>query len=66
MSRNTNGPHAQQVEPITLGDVKALEPSAPCLHSRMVKDVVTREGKRNGKVKCLECGAKFDDPYSSR
>jgi pyruvate,orthophosphate dikinase len=23
----------------------------------------TRNGKRTGKVHCVECGAKFDDPY---
>jgi len=34
-----------------------------CAHQRMIDDVLTRGGKRTGKVRCLECGAVFDDPY---
>lgn len=34
-----------------------------CTHSRMVDDVVTKNKKRTGKVRCLECGAIIDDPY---
>jgi len=38
--------------------------SAPiCAHLRIIDDILTRGGKRTGKVRCLECGAKFDDPY---
>ena len=34
-----------------------------CAHLRIIDDVLTRSGKRTGKVRCLECGVKFDDPY---
>lgn len=33
-----------------------------CSHQRAIDDVRTR-GRRTGKVRCLECGAIFDDPY---
>ncbi|MFO0700858.1 MAG: hypothetical protein U0236_16670 [Nitrospira sp.] len=34
-----------------------------CAHQRLIDDVLTRGGKRTGKVRCLECGNIFDDPY---
>lgn len=34
-----------------------------CTHQRIIDDVLTRGGKRTGKVQCLECGTIFDDPY---
>ena len=34
-----------------------------CTHQRLIDDVLTESGKRTGKVRCLECGAVFDDPY---
>jgi uncharacterized Zn finger protein len=34
-----------------------------CTHQRLIDDVLTRDGKRTGKVRCLECGTIFDDPY---
>jgi hypothetical protein len=34
-----------------------------CVHQRIIEGVLTRGGKRSGKVRCLECGAIFDDPY---
>jgi len=34
-----------------------------CVHGRLIDDVLTRSGKRTGKVLCVECGATFDDPY---
>lgn len=34
-----------------------------CTHQRVIDDVLTRGGKRTGKVRCLECGTIFDDPY---
>lgn len=36
---------------------------ATCGHKRLIDDVLTRGGRRTGKVRCLECGAIFDDPY---
>jgi uncharacterized Zn finger protein len=37
--------------------------SAFCSHQRLIDDVLTKGGKRTGKVRCLECGTIFDDPY---
>ena len=34
-----------------------------CTHQRLIDDVLTRSGKRTGKVRCLECWIIFDDPY---
>ncbi|WP_455389878.1 hypothetical protein [Petrachloros mirabilis] len=46
---------------------RSNDTSAPiCAHLRIIDDVLTRGGKRTGKVRCLECGAKFDDPYHGR
>ena len=35
-----------------------------CTHSRLIDDVLTLQGRKSGKVRCLECGAVFDDPAS--
>jgi hypothetical protein len=37
--------------------------NAFCVHQRLIDDVLTRSGKRTGKVRCCECGTVFDDPY---
>jgi hypothetical protein len=37
--------------------------NASCTHQRLIDDILTRGGKRTGKVRCLECGTIFDDPY---
>jgi hypothetical protein len=37
--------------------------NAFCTHQRVIDDVLTRGGKRTGKVRCLECGTVFNDPY---
>ena len=34
-----------------------------CAHQRLIDDVLTRSGTRTGKVRCLECGTIFDDPF---
>jgi len=34
-----------------------------CRHGRLIDEVLTRSKKRTGKVRCLECGAIFADPY---
>ncbi len=34
-----------------------------CAHQRIIDDVLTKSGKRTGKVRCLECRTVFDDPY---
>lgn len=40
--------------------------SAFCAHQRLIDDVLTRDGKRTGKVRCLECKTIFDDPRDSK
>jgi len=37
--------------------------NACCTHQRLIDDILTRGGKRTGKVRCLECSTIFDDPY---
>ncbi|MDH4083283.1 MAG: hypothetical protein OEV99_06465 [Nitrospira sp.] len=37
--------------------------NACCTHQRLIDNILTRGGKRTGKVRCLECGTIFDDPY---
>jgi len=32
-----------------------------CVHGRLIDDVLTKNGQRSGKVRCLECGVQFDD-----
>jgi hypothetical protein len=34
-----------------------------CAHGRIIDDVLTKQGKRTGQVRCLECGSIFEDPY---
>lgn len=36
-----------------------------CAHQRLIDDVRTRSGNPTGKVRCLECGEIFDDPYQN-
>jgi hypothetical protein len=36
-----------------------------CVHGRLIDDVRTKSGKPTDKVRCLECGVIFDDPYRS-
>ena len=31
-----------------------------CTHGRLVEDILTEDGQRSGKVRCLECGAQVD------
>jgi hypothetical protein len=38
-------------------------PVKTCVHGRLIDDVLTKMGKRTGQMRCLECGASFDDPY---
>jgi hypothetical protein len=48
---------AQRVQP-----TNQIRPAGTCSHSRVLDDVLTRSGKRTGKVRCLECGSTIDDP----
>ncbi len=53
-------------ESVTVQSTSRTTPTNPCTHSRVIDDVLTRGKKRTGKVRCLECGAIFDDPYEGR
>ncbi len=53
-----------QVDPQTLHSTNSIGSPTACAHARIIDDILTRQGKRTGKVRCLECGAKFDDPYN--
>ena len=53
-------------EPIIDQPVNHTTIANGCTHSRIIDDVLTRSKKRTGKVRCLECGAIFDDPYLKR
>lgn len=52
----------QVIQETDLNSSKATS-NACCVHQRLIDDVRTRSGKRTGKVRCLECGTVFDDPY---
>jgi hypothetical protein len=34
----------------------------PCIHNRMVDDLLTKEGNKTGQLICIECRAVFLDP----
>lgn len=52
-----------RMEPRMGLDTSKVTPTNTCAHERVIDDVLTRQGKRTGKVRCLECGVVFDDPY---
>ncbi|TKS59466.1 MAG: hypothetical protein EWM72_02034 [Nitrospira sp.] len=49
---------AQIIQETNMATSKTL-----CAHQRLIDEVLTRSGKRTGKVRCLECGTIFEDPY---
>ncbi|MCS6291475.1 MAG: hypothetical protein H8J66_00250 [Nitrospira sp.] len=51
------------MDSVTAQQVSSMILEKTCSHGRLIDDVLTRNGKRTGKVHCVECGAKFDDPY---
>lgn len=53
-------------EPVMVQLASRTTPTKPCAHSRAIDDVLTRGKKRTGKVRCLECGMIFDDPYQGQ
>ena len=57
-------PHLAEdtMEPMMVEPVNRTTPKNPCTHSRAIDDVLTKTRKRTGQVRCLECGAIFDDP----
>lgn len=51
------------MEAVMIQPVSRTASIKTCVHGRLIDEVLTREGKRTGKVHCVECGAKFDDPH---
>ncbi|HLZ35577.1 MAG TPA: hypothetical protein VKP13_16335 [Nitrospira sp.] len=47
----------------TASELSHIDSATSCVHSRIIDDVLTRNGKRTGKVRCCECKAIIDDPY---
>ncbi len=47
-------------------EIRVAARKAGCEHQRIIADVLTRSGKRTGKVRCLECSTVIDDPYLSQ
>jgi len=58
-----SGPLEGHMESLTTQERSQGAIMKTCSHSRLIDNVLTREGKWTGKVRCQECGAKFDDPY---
>jgi len=46
-----------------MGNEESVVYSLSLTISRAIDDVLTKNKKRTGQVRCLECGAIFDDPY---
>lgn len=47
-------------------EISITDRKTGCAHQRLIDDVLTKSGKRTGKVRCLECSAVIDDPYLSQ
>jgi hypothetical protein len=54
--------HSERLEQ-SLSDRAAIKKTYSCLHRRMIDDVRDDEGRRTGRVRCLECQTIFADPY---
>lgn len=39
--------------------------SGPCLHRRAIDDVLTKDGRKTGAIRCVECGMIIADPRVS-
>ncbi|MBI3357852.1 MAG: hypothetical protein HY038_13985 [Nitrospirae bacterium] len=61
--QSASGKTEAPMEILTVQETKRVTPVPTCAHQRLIDDVLTRDGKRTGKVRCLECGAVFADPY---
>ncbi len=62
----TEDPMESIAEPVMVQLASRTTPTNPCIHGRAIDDVRTKGKKRTGKVRCLECGAIFDDPYQGQ
>ena len=45
-----------------MGNAESVAYSLSLTISRAIDDVLTKNKKRTGQVRCLECGVIFDDP----
>jgi hypothetical protein len=50
-------------EILRVQEAKGLTPTSSCVHQRLIGDVLTKQGNRTGRVRCIECGVEFPDPY---
>lgn len=55
---------ATQIGTPTVPLIRQSVPERGCAHGRLIDEVRTRGGKQTGKVRCLECQAIINDPYS--
>jgi hypothetical protein len=51
------------MEALTVQSTSRIVSTETCVHGRLIDEVLTRDGRRTGKVHCVECGAQLDDPY---
>lgn len=51
------------MEALMVQSTSSTASTKTCVHGRLIDNVLTKDGKRTGKVYCVECGAKFTDPY---
>jgi hypothetical protein len=63
MQRPMEAPMEQLIVTQTAQTLSKLASASACAHGRIIDDVLTKQGKRTGQVRCLECGAIFEDPY---
>ena len=62
-SRTVSAPLEKRMASMTTQQGSSGTLVTTCSHSRLIDNVLTRDGKWTGKVVCRECGVKFDDPY---
>ena len=62
-TRTVSGPQEGRMASTTAQQGHSATLVNTCTHSRLIDNVLTRDGRWTGKVLCRECGAKFDDPY---
>jgi hypothetical protein len=63
ISRTIEASMESHVERQSFQPIRFIAPADACAHDRLIDDVLTRSGNRTGRVRCLECGEIFDDPY---
>lgn len=61
MPRRIEGPTINHVEISSPPPRSKIVSVTRCVHGRLIDDVLMGNGQRSGKVRCLECGAQFDD-----